>query len=174
MGETLRPPQWLGLTLGLLGITVIIISTRETNVAGMSWQAIVFALISLCGISIGTLYQKRFGNGVSLLGGAFWQFLSTALLMGLLAWHFETREVIWDSQLILALLWLIFGLSVSAILLLMYMIREGEAAKVASYFYLVPVVVSIETGFLFGEVLPLPAILAILMTVFGVHLVISK
>ena len=174
MNEKLRPLQWFGLILGLVGVTVIIMSTRETNTAGMSWPAITFALVSLFGISLGTLYQKRVGAGVSLLGGAFWQFFSTAVLMGILAWSFETREVIWDTQLILTLLWLIFGLSVTAILLLMYMIREGESAKVASYFYLVPAVVSIETWYLFNESLPLVAVLAIVMTVFGVYLVVKK
>ncbi len=174
MSEKLRPLQWFGLVLGLIGVTVIIISTRETNTEGMSWTAILFTLVSLFGISIGTLYQKHIGAGVSLLGGAFWQFLSTAALMGILAWNFETREVIWDTQLILTLLWLIFGLSVTAILLLMYMIREGESAKVASYFYLVPAVVSVETWYLFNESLPLIAILAIVVTIVGVYLVVKK
>lgn len=174
MHEKLRPMQWFGLALGLFGVTVIILSTRETHTEGMSWPALLLMLVSLLGISLGTLYQKRVGAGVGLLGGAFWQFFSTAVLMGVLAWTFETRTVIWDTQLILTLLWLIFGLSVTAILLLMLMIREGESSKVASYFYLVPAVVSIETWFLFGEALPLHAVLAIVVTVLGVYLVVKK
>ena len=173
MGGKLRSLQWAGLALGLLGVTVIILSTRGADSTGMSWPAILATLVSLCGISIGTLYQKRFGVGVSLLGGAFWQFVSTAVLMGILAWSFETRVVIWDAQLIIALAWLVFGLSVSAILLLMYMIREGESAKVASYFYLVPVVVSIETWYLFGESLPVIAVVAMAVTVLGVYWVVK-
>ena len=66
------------------------------------------------------------------------------------------------------------GLSVSAILLLMYMIREGETAKVASYFYLVPPVASIEAWLLFNETLSLVSISAICLTVFGVYLVIRE
>ena len=174
MGETLRPLQWLGLGLGLAGVTIIILSTRDADASAISWPALLATLLSLCGISIGTLYQKRFGTGVNLLSGAFWQFLSTAILMAILAWSFETRVVIWDMQLILTLIWLVFGLSVTAVLLLMYMIREGESAKVASYFYLVPAVVSIETWYLFNEELPLIAVFAIVMTVFGVFLVVRK
>jgi drug/metabolite transporter (DMT)-like permease len=77
-------------------------------------------------------------------------------------------------QLLLALGWLVLGLSVTAILLLMYMIREGETAKVASYFYLVPPVASIEAWFLFGESLSVVAIAAIVATVFGVYLVVKR
>ena len=174
LGERLRHIQWLGLALGMLGVIVIILSTRSTDRVELSWAAVLATLIALFGISIGTLYQKRFGSGTDLLAGSLWQYISTALLMAILAYSLETRTIVWDSQLILALGWLVFGLSVSAILLLMYMIREGESAKVASYFYLVPAVVSVEAWFLFGESLPWIAVAAIVITVLGVYLVVKK
>lgn len=174
LGERLRWVQWLGLGLGFIGIVVVILSTKGYDNIQLSTPALLSTSLSLIGISIGTLYQKRFGAGVDLLAGSFWQYVSTAILMAILAWSFESREVIWDMQLVLALGWLIFGLSVTAILLLMYMIREGESAKVASYFYLVPVVVSVEAWFLFDESLPLLAIAAIALTVLGVYLVVKK
>jgi len=174
LGERLRWLQWLGLGLGFIGIVVVILSTKGYDNIELSTPALLTTSLSLIGISIGTLYQKRFGAGVDLLAGSFWQYVSTAILMAILAWSFESREVIWDMQLVLALCWLIFGLSVTAILLLMYMIREGESAKVASYFYLVPVVVSVEAWFLFDESLPLLAMAAIALTVLGVYLVVKK
>ncbi len=71
--------------------------------------------------------------------------------MGALTFTFETREIVWDPELIGGLIWLVFGLSVSAILLLLLMIREGESAKVASYFYLVPPATALEAWYLFDE-----------------------
>jgi drug/metabolite transporter (DMT)-like permease len=68
----------------------------------------------------------------------------------------------------------VLALSVTAILLLMYMIREGETAKVASYFYLVPPVASVEAWILFDETLSLVSMAAIAVTVTGVYLVIKK
>jgi drug/metabolite transporter (DMT)-like permease len=174
MGERLRAIQWTGLALGLVGVIAVILSTRQQANVEMTPLAIGFAIMALIAISIGTLYQKRFGGGVDLLTGSFWQYVSTSILMGALAWGFETREVIWSTQLIMALAWLVLGLSVSAILLLMYMIREGEASKVASYFYLVPLVACVEAWLLFDEALPPIAIGAILLTVLGVYLVVKK
>lgn len=173
-GERLLPRQWLGLALGLIGVTVVILSTRGYGKFDVTGSAIAASLIALAAIVIGTVYQKRFGGGVNLVAGSLWQYVSTALFMGVLAYSFETRVVIWDQQLIFALAWLVLGLSVSAILLLMYMIREGEAAKVASYFYLVPPATSIEAWLLFEESLPLLAIAAIGLTVTGVYLVVKK
>jgi drug/metabolite transporter (DMT)-like permease len=73
----------------------------------------------------------------------------------------------------MALGWLVLGLSVSAILLLMYLIREGESAKVASYFYLVPPVTVIEAWLLFDEELSVISILGIGIVVLGVYLVLK-
>lgn len=174
LNETLKPMQWLGLALGFVGVVVVISSTQLQSDIQITWPALLATAISLVGISAGTLYQKRVGGGVDLLTGSFWQYVSTAILMGILAWSFESREVVWDIQLILALTWLVFGLSVSAVLLLMYMIREGEASKVAAYFYLVPLVACIEAWLLFDEELPIVAVAAILLTVLGVYLVLKK
>lgn len=174
MNSKLRSGQWLGLALGLAGVIIIILSTRSATSSGLSWPAVTATLIALAGISIGTLYQKRFGGSTDLLAGSLWQYISTAILMAVLALSFEERTIIWDIQLILALAWLVLGLSVGAILLLMLMIREGESAKVASYFYMVPAVVSVEAWLLFDESLPPIALAAIALTIYGVYLVVRK
>lgn len=173
-GERLLARQWLGLAFGLMGVTVVILSTRGYGTFDLTGPALAATLMALAAIAIGTVYQKRFGGGVNLVAGSLWQYVSTAFFMGILAYSFETRVVVWDNQLIFALAWLVLGLSVSAILLLMYMIREGEAAKVASYFYLVPAATSIEAWLLFGESLSFIAVAAIGVTVAGVYLVVKK
>jgi len=173
-GERLRPKQWLGLGLGLAGVTTVLLSTGRQESVALTWPAILAALSALVGISVGTVYQKRFGVGVNLLAGSLWQYVSAALLMAVLASVFESHDVVWDKQLVLALGWLVLGLSVTAILLLMYMIREGETAKVASYFYLVPPVASIEAWLLFDESLTFLSITAIIVTVIGVYLVVNR
>ena len=171
LGTRLYARQWFGLGLGFVGVTCVMLTTQQVHIH-LHWPAMVAAVTALLGISTGTLYQKRFGQGVNLITGSLWQYISVALLMGFMAWSFESRNVVWDKQLLLALGWLVIGLSVTAILLLMYMIREGEAAKVASYFYLVPPVASIEAWLLFNESLSFLAMIAILITVAGVYLVI--
>ncbi|MCV6612805.1 MAG: DMT family transporter [Amphritea sp.] len=174
LGERLRNLQWLGLLLGLVGVVLILQSGQSAGNLELRTEAVIAAVIALFGISVGTLYQKRFGTGCDLLTGSIWQYLSTAVAMGLLAWSFETREVIWDPTLIMALAWLVFGLSVSAILLLMFMIREGESARVASYFYLVPPATTLEAWLLFGESLSLVQCGAIVLTVLGGYLVLKR
>ena len=173
-GTRLLIIQWVGLGLGFLGVICVLLTTGQQESINLTWPSMFAAISALIGISLGTIYQKRFGSGTNLLTGSVWQYISAGLLMGVLAFSLETRNIIWDSQLILALAWLVFGLSVTAILLLMYMIREGETAKVASYFYLVPPVASIEAWFLFDETLSPLGVAAIIVTVLGVYLVVKQ
>ncbi|WP_379909714.1 DMT family transporter [Marinobacterium aestuariivivens] len=172
LGNRLQGRQWAGLLLGLAGVALVLLSGDRAGAMSLRWPALLATLLALAGISLGTLYQKRFGQGADLLSGSFYQYLATAMLMGLLSFGFETQQVDWQPQLIMALVWLVFGLSVSAILLLMLMIREGEAARVASYFYLVPPVTALEAWWLFDERLAPAALGGIVVAVIGVYLVI--
>ena len=59
-----------------------------------------------------------------------------------------------------------------AVVLLMYMIREGEVVKVTSYFYLVPPVTLIQTWLLFDERLNAAALVGCALTVYAVYKVV--
>jgi len=169
LGQSLNSRGWLGLWLGLAGVLLVLGSGAINAKFEVHPGALLAALVALFSISIGTLYQKRFGAGVNLLTASFMQYVATALWMAMLTFSFETREIIWDPHLIGALTWLVLGLSVSAILLLLLMIREGESAKVASYFYLVPLATTLEAWILFDEQLSLMALAGIAVTVAGVY-----
>ena len=173
LSERLHSRQWLGLMLGLVGVVLVVSqNVQGSSVAG--WDAWTAALLALVAISIGTLYQKRFGKGVDLMVGAFYQYLATAVVMALLAWQFDSGGVVLNLQLIGALAWMVLALSVVAILLLLVMIREGEASKVASYFYLVPPLTAIEAWILFDETLSAIAMVGIGIAVVGVYLTVKK
>ena len=87
---------------------------------------------------------------------------------------FETRTVIINGELIFAMAWLVLVLSIGAIFLLMYMIRQGEMSKVASLFYLVPAVTAMIAWALFGEQLTLVQIAGMALTTFGVGLATAQ
>jgi drug/metabolite transporter (DMT)-like permease len=53
----------------------------------------------------------------------------------------------------LALAWLVVALSIGAVFLLLYLIREGAVSRVTSLMYLTPGVTAVMAFFLFGETL---------------------
>lgn len=169
--ESLMKRQWTGLVAGFVGVLIVLIGGERLGDFEINSSALIFCVISVLCISIGTLYQKKYGQGVDMITGSFFQYLMTALLLAVIAFVFESREVEWTIQFILALSWMVFGLSVTAVLLLMYLIKMGAAVKVASYFYMVPVFAVLETWLLFDEKLSYISIAGMLLTVLGIYLV---
>lgn len=176
LNERVSIRQWFGLSLGLIGVGLVMLEkmTEADPLTAFPLWTIGWALIALFGISVGTVYQKRFGSSVSLLPSTFIQYCAASLFFAIGAFAVETREVIWDMQLILAMGWLVLGLSVGAILLLMQLIRKGAASQVASLFYLVPPVTALEAYILFDERLGLLALFGGALAVTGVALVVIK
>lgn len=171
LGERITQRQWWGFSLGFAGVALVV--SRH-----FSWQSADIWNLSLCviallGITLGTLYQKRFCTNMDLRSGSMVQFLAAGSLMLLCALLFEDFQIIWHEELIFALVWLIFVLSIGAITLLMWLIRHGAASRVASLFYLVPPVVAVEAWFLFNEKVGVTSILGILVCAFGVWLVLT-
>ncbi|MCP4021347.1 MAG: EamA family transporter [Desulfobacteraceae bacterium] len=172
--QKLSKRQYLGFVCGLLGVVGTIGLTQGFSDFTFAPASVACSMAALLGITLGSLYQKKHGANVDLLAGTVWQYVGCCIIMAILSFSFESQRIDWSFTLIAALTWLIFALSIVAILLLMYLIREGEVSKVASYFYLVPVVASILAWWLFDEILSLPALVAMGVTVFGVYLVIAK
>jgi drug/metabolite transporter (DMT)-like permease len=169
LGERVVPRQWCGLVLGLLGVYLIV---RENVAAGetkpLAWLA---AAVALFGISVGTLYQKRFGGGIDMRTGMWVQYASAGLLFAIAATLFENRTVAWTPQFLFALSWLVFVLSFGAIWLLYFLIRRAAATRVASLFYLTPPVTALMAWLLFDERLPPLSLLGMAICVVGVFLV---
>jgi drug/metabolite transporter (DMT)-like permease len=170
----LRRSQWSGLLLGIAGITLVLYGNGKLGLLDFSFWPFFAALIALVSITTGTLYQKRFGGGADLLTASFFQYVASAIVMGVITWQFETGTVNWQLPLFLSLSWLVLGLSVSAVLLLLFMIREGEASRVSAYFYLVPPATAFEAWLLFGESFSLTALFGVGITVLGVYLVLQR
>jgi len=177
LGERLTKQQWLGLLLGLIGISLVLGSKLElgsTLSSGFGAGALISVMAALAGISLGTLYQKRYCTSMPLLSGAVIQYIAAGVLLGFGALLFESREVEWSMTFILTLGWLVLILSIAAILLLMALIKKGEASRVASLFYLVPPVTALQAWWLFDERLPLMGLIGMVIAIAGVVMVVKS
>ncbi len=173
LGEAVAWWQWLGMVLGLAGIALVLQDTFKPGAGvfdGFGPEAVIAAVIALVGISLGTLYQKRYCTGVSLLSGTTVQYFGLLALTVPGAWLFETRQVDWTLEFVLVLAWLVLVLSIAAILLLMALIQRGAASRVASLFYLVPPVTALQAWLLFDERFGPQALLGLVIAVAGVAL----
>lgn len=172
LGERVRPAQWLGLALGLIGVGLVLAHKLGSGLATPALQAMLLpAFVALLGITGGTLYQKRFCPAFDLRTGSLIQFLPCLLLTALAAWAGgESLEVRWSGSFVFALAWLVLVLSLGAVSLLHMLIRQGSAVHVASLFYLVPPTTAVFAWALFGETLHGLALAGMVVAVTGVWL----
>lgn len=168
MGDRVTRIQWLGLVLGLVGV-MLVLHDRSIVMAGspLGWIA---SVLSLIGITLGTLYQKRYCGGIDWRAGNLVQYVGAGTLFAIGALAFETRVIHWSGELIFALAWLVLILSIAAIGLMYWLIRRSAATGFASLFYLVPVVTALFAFALFGERLDALSIFGMLVCAGGVVL----
>jgi drug/metabolite transporter (DMT)-like permease len=174
LGETILPRHWLGLAIGFAGVVIVLSPKFGSLGSGITAPTLAAAVIAVVGMSVGTIWQKRFGSGTDMVTGTLYQYLGGGVLMAAAALTLETGKVTINSELIFALVWLVLVLSIGAIFLLMYLIREGEISKVASLFYLVPAVTAVMAWLLFGEDLSFVQICGMALTTLGVGLATAR
>jgi drug/metabolite transporter (DMT)-like permease len=168
LGERVTRQQWAGLALGLLGV-VLVLHDRSIVVAGtpLGWAA---SVVSLIGITLGTLYQKRFCGRIDWRTGNTVQYAGAGVLFWLAAFVFETRMIHWTGELVFAIAWLVLVLSVAGVALMYWLIRRSAATGFASLFYLVPAVTALMAYVLFGEKLDHVSVAGMVICAIGVVL----
>ena len=171
LGEKIRARQWLGLALGLVGVALVVVNPALFDRDRLGAAGIT--IIAMVGITIGTLYQKRFCTGADLRSTIVIQNAVAGLAMAPFALAFEPATIIWSPRFIFAIAWLAIVLSVGASMLLFYLIRHGAASRVSSLFYLTPAVTAVMAYLLFGESLSPLALVGMALAAAGVWAVNS-
>ena len=163
--------QWMGLALGLSGLTLVVwhkLGAGEGNALNLGLS--VFALLS---ITIATLYQKRFVQPCDVRTANLVQLLA-ALAISLPLALLESEPLVWHPQLVGAVLWSVFGLTLGGSSLLYLLIQRGAATQVTSLMYLVPPCTAVLAWLIFDEALTLSMGLGMALTAIGVALVVRS
>lgn len=169
MGKRLALKEWSGIGLGLVGIAVVLLQGGKLSgtITALNTSA---AVIALAGISLATLWQSYRGGQTDLVSGGLWQYIAALALFVVAAAGLEQAEIRWSLPFIGAWLWSVFVLSLVAVLLWLYMLRHGEAARVTQYMYLSPPVTALMAAFLFAEPLTVQTGIGAALVVMGLYL----
>ncbi|HEX9183090.1 MAG TPA: DMT family transporter [Burkholderiales bacterium] len=167
--ERTNARQWLGLVLGIAGVALVV--REKWALEGVGLLATALSVVALLSISVGAIWQKRYCARVDLRTGAAIQFGAALLLLAPYSLFFESREITWSAELLIAIVWLVFALSLGAVFLLFWLIRHGAATKVASLMYLVPPCTALIAWPLFGETYTAFSAAGMALAMLGVWLV---
>jgi drug/metabolite transporter (DMT)-like permease len=165
------PRQWLGLSLGLAGLLLVV---YHRLAAGQAQAAnLALAVLALASITVGTLYQKRWVAPCDVRSAAVVQLMAafavTAPLAGL-----ETEAMVWHRDFQVAMAWSVVALTLGGSSLLYLLIQRGAATRVSSLMYLVPPCTAVLAWVLFDEAITLRVIAGMALTAAGVGLVLRE
>jgi drug/metabolite transporter (DMT)-like permease len=169
LGERVTARGWLGLGLGFVGVVLVVVNKLELGLGTPLGMAL--SGMALVGITLGTLYQKRFCSGMDIRSGGVVQFAAAGIPVTILAFAVEGHRVAWTPTFLFALSWMVLVMSLGAITLLYLLIRRGEAYRVSTLFFLVPATTAVLGYFAFGERLTPLALVGMVLVAGGAALV---
>ena len=174
LGEIITRRNWLGLAIGLFGVILVLAPKIDVSDSGVTGFTIAASLLGMVSVTVGTILQKRWGGAMDLRSGTALQYLGAVVPVALLSLFTETQEIDWSTEMVVAMVWSIFVLSIGAIFLLMWLIQQGSVARLSSVFFLVPGVASLMAFFLFDERLVPVQLFGMALCALGVALATAK
>jgi len=163
--------QWLGLALGLAGLVLVV--WRKLGLGEATLPTVGLAVVALLGITVGTLWQKRFVRTADVRTANTVQ-LAAAFLVALPLALLEPEPMRWNLQSGGAMAWSVVVLTLGGSSLLVLLIQRGAATHVTSLMYLVPPCTAVLAWVLFDEALTPTVLLGMAVTALGVWLVVRS
>jgi drug/metabolite transporter (DMT)-like permease len=168
--EVLRPAQWVGIALGLLGVVAVVVDRLHNGSSTVTGLALGAMAIAVLGMSAGTLLQRARGATMPLLRGTAVQFIVAGVALGFAAlfnehWKLGSSRATWFS-----LSWAIFIGSIASVLIMLMLLQRHAAARVSSLFFLTPALSTIEGAILFSEHIGVIVVIGLVVSLAGVYL----
>ena len=166
LDEHLEPAQWLG---SLVGVAGVILAVAEELNGGGSALGFLFAVVGLAGLVGGTLVQRAHGADVDPRAANTIQLAVAAVVMTPLAGF--TQGFSMSAGALPPLAWLIFGLSIGAVMLFFWLLRNEKSGEATSFLYLVPATTAIAGVPILGQPLSAGAVVGLVLALVGVRMV---
>ncbi|MFC5745866.1 DMT family transporter [Actinomadura rugatobispora] len=170
LGERIGARRWAGFALGAAGVVLAVADRIAVPAAAAAGTAAVLCVAGVLGLSLGTLYQKRFAADMDVRTGTAVQFLVAAPVLGLASLAWETPRVGDWTAFGGALAWIVLVNSIGTFLLLNTMLKRASASRVATLFFLTPSVTALLAFALVGQALDGLAIAGLVLGGAGVLL----
>jgi drug/metabolite transporter (DMT)-like permease len=167
--QRIGPQQWLGLVLGLFGLSLVV--GHKLHQGQAHAVNVGLGLLALLSITAGTLYQKRWVAPCDVRTGNTVQLLAALLVITPLA-LMETAPFVMHPDLVIAMAWSVLVLTLGGSSLLTLLIQRGAATTVTSLMYLVPPTTACMAWWLFNEALGPWVLTGLVLSAAGVALVV--
>ena len=170
--EPLTATKIIGLLLGFAGI-VAVSSAGLLDAAGeVTLVGVVSGVASALFWALGTVGFKRYEARISTLWAVALPFLMGGAVLTTLGLSLERlSDISWTGPLVSSVLYSAFVGTGLAWLLFFGLVRAGEASRVASFIFVVPLAAVVIGAFVLDETLGPPLLAGAALIVSGIYLV---
>jgi drug/metabolite transporter (DMT)-like permease len=164
---------WVSLVLCSVGVVLAAWPLLQNSSATPGGLLILLA--SMLAYSAGVLYfARKPWNDLSMLVINGWQTLiGGVLLLPFAAWAYKPAFNVWDMRSIGAVLWLAIPVSIGAVQLWLFLLRDN-AARASFWLFLCPVSGFIIANVVMKEAIGVYTILGMAFVILGLYLVQAK
>ncbi len=171
LNEKFSLKVFIGLLLGFIGVTFVVYQNISFDIN--SYLGLLYSFIALFGLTLGSIYQKKFCSSMNLYIGGFIQTLACSIFTVPFLF-FEDIYIDFSKEFLIAILYMSIGVSIGALSLLYLMIKSHDVSKVSSIFYVIPLSTAIISFFLLKESLYISLILGIFFVLCAIILINKK
>lgn len=153
LGEKIHKAQWWGIGLGATGVGLAVADRVSFSPTGFA-----LCLVGLAGLSLGTLYQKRYVPHMDVRTGTSVQLLAAAAATGALSAVTETWRISDPLAFSATLAWLVVINSIAVFVLLNTMLNRSSASKVSTMLFMTPATTAVMAWLLIDQQLHILAV----------------
>ena len=167
--EPMTTAKVVGLLIGFAGVAVVSVGgvSGEISIIG-----IILGILTALSWAIGTVYIKKEGHKVDGVWLITCQSLIGGTIMTTIGSYFEDwSKIVWGTPYILSMIFLsVFSVAIAWIVYA-YLLNKGEASRVASFNFLVPVIALVIGTLLLDEPFTYSVFAGLALIIFSILLV---
>ncbi len=169
LGENMSPVKIMGLVLGFVGIAVVSLDGMTVHI---SLNVVVLGLLTALSWALGVVYVKKVSREVD----AFWMVALQCMIGGSILVSAGTiaeswSAIVWNSTYLFGLGYgSTFGIPLSYVIYYK-LINAGEASKVGSFTFLVPIIAVFIGRVFLGEPVTYTLLTGLVLVGFSIYFV---
>lgn len=172
LGERTTAGAWIGMALGLAGVTVVV--SGDLGGGGAPWWAYLFPVAGMLSLGTGTVLTQRLRPREGLLQSITMQMVVTAVVMVAVALIFGQATVSAEPRFWAAVLWLVFLSTLGGYALYVFVTRTQGATVASVMLYLTPPTTMVWVMLMFGVPITPLAIVGMAVSAVGVVTVLRS
>lgn len=172
LGEEMYVLKIIGLILGFTGVAVISTNGFTCEISSLG---ITLALLSAISWGLGTVFVKKIGEKVELIWMVTLQLIFGGIfLMCVGSWVESWSNIEWSIPFVINLIFISIFIIALGWLVYFKLVASGEASKIGSYTFLIPLIAILSSSIILHEPITLNLLIGLLLIIISICFVNIK